>query len=225
MPLRLSPIALAPARLAVVPAALAAGLGAAAVMAGADQPPGGAEIAVSLLVGWSFVLSGLIAWERRSENPTGKAMVATGFAWFAHELVWATAALPWTLGQLLESTYMLGVGYLLVSFPDGRLHTAAERWVVATAVLIVGPLQLAWLLLGYGDGAGCACPENLLQGADAPAASEAIVRVQQALGAALGVATIAVVVRRWRRESPTRRFAIAPVLATGAAGRRCPWRS
>src|SRR5215207_4465113 len=214
---RLSPITLAPARLALVPAALAAGIGAAAVMAGApDDPPGGAEIAVSLLVGWSFVASGIVAWERRPENVTGKVMVATGFAWFVHELVWTTTALPWTLGQLLESTYLLGAGFVLVSFPDGRLHTPAERWVVATAVLIVGPLQIAWLLLGYGDARGCACPDNVLQVADAPGASEAIVRVQQWLGAALGVATIAVVARKWRRASPSRRLAIAPVLVTGA---------
>jgi signal transduction histidine kinase len=214
---RLWPITLAPARVALVPAALAAGIGAAAVMAGAPHdPPGGAQIAVSLLVGWSFVASGLIAWERRPENVTGKVMVATGFAWFAHELVWSTAALPWTLGQLLESTYLLGVGFLIVSFPDGRLHTAAERWVMATAILVVGPMQIAWLLLGNGDDPDCGCPDNVLQVADAPAASEAIVRVQQGIAAPLAVATVLVVARRWRAASPSRRFAIAPVLVTGA---------
>ena len=216
MPPRLSPITLAPARLALVPAALAAGIGAAALMAGAHEPAGGAEIAVSLVVGWSFVASGLIAWERRPENVTGRVMVATGFAWFAHELVWTSSPLPWTLGQLVESTYMLGVGYLLVTFPDGRLRTAAERWVLATALLVVGPLQVAWLLLGYGDARGCDCPDNVLQVADAPAASEAIVRFQQGLAAPLAVATIVVVARRWRRASPSRRLAIAPVLVTGA---------
>ena len=213
---RLSPIALSPARLALVPAALAAGIGAAAVMADARFPPGGAEIAVSLLVGWSFVASGLVAWERRPGNVTGKVMVATGFAWFAHELVYATEPLPWTLGQLLESTFLLGAGFLLVSFPDGRLHTTAERGVLALATLIVGPLQIAWLLLGYGDDAGCACPDNVLQLADAPGLSDAIVRVQQTLGAATAVATIAVVGRRWRATPPSRRFAIAPVVGTGA---------
>jgi signal transduction histidine kinase len=217
MPPSLWPITLAPARLPLVPAALAAGIGAAALMAGApDDPPGGAEIAVSLLVGWSFVASGLIAWERRPENPTGKVMVATGFAWFAHELVWATDALPWTLGQLLESTYIFGAGFLLLSFPEGRLRSAAEWGVAGTAALVVGPMQIAWLLLGYGDARGCACPDNLMQVVDAPAASEAIVRVQQGMGAALAVATIMVVARHWRDASPSRRLAIAPVLVTGA---------
>jgi signal transduction histidine kinase len=217
MALRLWPITLAPARLALVPVALATGIGAAAVMAGApDEPPGGLEIAGSLLVGWSFIASGLIAWERRPENVIGKVMVATGFAWFVHELVWTTAPLPWTLGQLFESTYMLGAGFLLVSFPDGRLHTAAERWVLATAFLIVGPLQVAWLLLGYGDARGCDCPDNVLQVADAPWLSEAIVHFQQGLAAALAVGTITVVARRWRGAPPSRRLAIAPVLVTGA---------
>ena len=216
MPPRLSPITLAPARLTLVPAALAAGIGAAALMAGAQHPAGGAEIAVSLLVGWSFVASGLVAWERRPGNPTGKVMVATGFAWFAHELIWSSEPLLWTLGQLLESTYLLGVGYLLVTFPDGRLHSAAERWIMAIATLSVVPLQIAWLLLGYGDNPGCACPENAFQVADAPGLSEAIVRVQQALGVILAVATIAVVARRAQTASPSRRLAIAPVLVTGA---------
>jgi signal transduction histidine kinase len=214
---RLRPITLAPARLALVPAALAAGIGAAASMAGeADDAPGGAEIAVSLLIGWSFVGSGLVAWERRPGNVTGKVMVATGFAWFAHELMRAADPLPWTLGQLLESTYLLGVGFLLVTFPDGRLHSPAERAVMATAVLSVVPLQLAWLLLGYGDDRGCECPDNLLQVADAPGLSEAIVHVQQLVGAALGVAIIVVVARRWRESPPSRRVAIAPLLVTGA---------
>ena len=157
-----------------------------------------------------------MAWERRPENPTGQVMVATGFAWFAHELLWSSEPLPWTIGQLLESTYLLGVGYLLVTFPDGRLHSAAERWIMAMATLSVVPLQIAWLLLGYGDNPDCACPENVFQIADAPGASEAIVRVQQALGAILAVATIVVIARRARAASPSRRLAIAPVLVTGA---------
>jgi signal transduction histidine kinase len=201
----------------LVPAALAAGIGAAAVMGAAtDDAPDGAEIAVSLLIGWSFVASGLVAWERRPANPVGKAMVATGLAWFAHELVWATAPLPWTLGSLFESTYLLGLGYLLVAFPDGRLHTTAERAVLWVAAFIVGPLQLAWLLLGYGDDTDCQCPDNLLQVADAAGASEAIVRLQQVLAVPLVLATLVVVARRWRSAPPSRRFAMAPVLVTGA---------
>jgi signal transduction histidine kinase len=228
MPHRLRPIAVSRQRLAlVVPAALAAGIGAAALMADAPQDrPGGAEIAVALLVGWSFVGSGLVAWERRPENPIGRVMVATGLAWFAHELIWATAALPWTLGQLLESTYILGVGYLLATFPDGRVRGRAVRAIMAIALLILGPLQVAWLLLGYGDAGAChGCPDNVFQVADAPGASDAIVHVQQVLGVSISVATIVLLAARWRSASASRRLAIAPVLLTGAVafGLLVPW--
>jgi signal transduction histidine kinase len=217
MPHRLTVIAVAPIRLAIVPAALAAGIGAAALMAAAPQHQvSGSEIAAALLVGWSFVASGLVAWERRPDNPTGRVMVATGFAWFAHELGWATAALPWTLGQLLEPAYILGAGYLLATFPDGRLRTRAQRAIVAVAVLIVGPLQLAWMLFGYGDDRPCdLCPANLLRVADAPGLSEAIVHAQQAIAVGITLATIALLAGRWRSASSSRRLAIAPVLVAG----------
>ena len=217
MPHRLTVIVVAPIRFAIVPAALAAGIGAAALMAAAPQHQvSGSEIAAALLVGWSFVASGLVAWERRPDNPTGRVMVATGFAWFAHQLGWATAALPWTLGQLLEPAYILGAGYLLATFPDGRLRTRAQRWIVAVAVLIVGPLQLGWMLLGYGDDRPCdLCPANLLRVADAPGLSEAIVHVQQAIAVGITLATIALLFGRWRGASPSRRVAIAPVLVAG----------
>jgi hypothetical protein len=150
-------------------------------------------------VGWSFVASGLVAVERRPENPTGPVMVATGFAWFPHELIWARAPLPWTLGQLLEPTYLLGAGYVTMTFPEGRVRGPFERAIMAVAVLVVGPLQVALLLPGYGDaGDRGACPENLLQVADAAVASEAIVRVQQAIALPLAVATIVVLVGWWR---------------------------
>ena len=218
MPHRLSGIVVAPNRLAIVPAALAAGIGAAALMAAAPHDPAsGSQIATALLVGWSFVASGLVAWERRPDNPTGKVMVATGLAWFAHELTWATAALPWTLGQLLEPAYLLGAGYLLATFPDGRLRATAPRRLVAIAFVIVGPLQVAWLLFGYGDDRPCdGCPDNVLRITAAPGLSEAIVHTQQALGVALAVATIALLSRRWRSASSSRRLAIAPVLVAGA---------
>jgi hypothetical protein len=39
--------------------------------------------ALGLLVGWSFVGTGVFAWWRRPGNRTGVLMAAAGFAWFA----------------------------------------------------------------------------------------------------------------------------------------------
>ena len=49
-----------------------------------------------LLIGWSFIGSGLVAWHRRRTNRFGALMVAVGFAWFAAAL---TASNPACLVQ------------------------------------------------------------------------------------------------------------------------------
>ena len=36
-----------------------------------------------LLIGWSFVGSGLMAWHRRRTSTFGALMMAVGFAWFS----------------------------------------------------------------------------------------------------------------------------------------------
>ena len=43
----------------------------------------GFNAALGLLVGWSFIGTGLFAWWRRPGNRTGLIMAAAGFAWLA----------------------------------------------------------------------------------------------------------------------------------------------
>ena len=61
-------------------------------------------------------------------------MVATGFAWFAHELVLGQRPLPWTLGRSRVPLH-LAVAYLLLAFPDGRLRVAPPALVTVVAIL------------------------------------------------------------------------------------------
>src|SRR3712207_6697567 len=150
------------ARLALAPAALAAGAGVVALIPeGARVDP--VEVAATLALGWSFVGAGLIAWHQRPENRIGRVMVLTGFAWFAGRLIWSHEPALYTLGNLLESAYLLGFGYVLLAFPSGRLESGVERGILALAVLVLGPLQVGWMLFGLGDAAGCLCPDNLLE--------------------------------------------------------------
>ena len=41
---------------------------------------------IALLVGWSFIGSGLLSWRARPDNRLGPVMVLSGFAWFASVL-------------------------------------------------------------------------------------------------------------------------------------------
>jgi len=72
------------------------GLGVLGLLAGAGalwvastpaiQPSGIPSAPVALLVGWSFIGSGLLSWRARPDNRLGPVMVLSGFAWFASVL-------------------------------------------------------------------------------------------------------------------------------------------
>ena len=108
--------------------------GAGAVWLAAHQPPGRPTEpgpVLTLLVGASLLGCGLASWRARPENRVGKIMVFTGFAWFAALLV--DASPPWlnTIGLAVQSVWIIGLVYLLLSFPSGRLPGRLDRWLVA----------------------------------------------------------------------------------------------
>ena len=121
------------------------------------HPPAGRPTepgpALEFLVGAALFGCGLGSWRARPENRLGPAMVLIGFAWFAEELTNATT--PWlnTLGIAVQSYWIAGMLYLLLSFPSGRL-TRLERWLLGVALAAVS-LQLVALLIGSRAGLWC----------------------------------------------------------------------
>jgi signal transduction histidine kinase len=200
-----------PIVLAVVSAALVAGIAVSVAVVTSDSADHPVRTGVlTFVIGLSFVGAGLVALHRRPENRTGAVMVATGFLWFLAQLGYADNHLLNTVGTATELLFILGFAYLLLSFPDGRLHSRLERVLMGIGFIVCAVLQLAWMLFD-GD------PENLIAATDNQDAETAIENVQRALGAAVSVATAVVVVRRWRRASSPLRRAAEPVLWAGAA--------
>jgi len=117
----------------------------------------GLTAALGLLVGWSFIGTGLFAWWRRPANRTGLLMVAAGFSWFATELSVSDNDVLYTIGIFMDGFFAAVVGHLLVAFPTGRLDTTAERVVAGAAYFTVTVLQLPSLLFEHPD-----TPRNLL---------------------------------------------------------------
>jgi hypothetical protein len=64
-------------------------------------------------------------------------MVFVGFAWFATFLADAGPSLVFTTGKALESVYLLGFVYLVLSFPTGRLQGKLDRTLILAAVTLV----------------------------------------------------------------------------------------
>ena len=74
-----------------------------------------------LATGWTLIACGLVGWALRPESPTGPLMAATGFAWFAANLI-GEQALYLHRGPLI---------HLALSYPYGRLGRPLDRVAVA----------------------------------------------------------------------------------------------
>jgi hypothetical protein len=94
-------------------------------------------------VGWAYIGSGVMARRQRAENRLGMVMVFIGLAWFATFLADAGSSLVFTVGKALESVYLLGFVYLVLSFPSGRLPSRLERGLMTSAVVLVTGVEIA----------------------------------------------------------------------------------
>ena len=172
---------------------------------------------VTVLVGFSYVGSGLAAWSQEPSSNLGPAMVAIGLLWFLPSLAESGDSGVFTLGIATETLYLVGFGYLILSFPEGRLTRTGDRVLVGAAVVLCTVVQLSWMPFADSDEIICdGCPDNALQLTRADGVAEAILQSQRSLGLFFSVLTTVILVRRWQRASPTLRHAAAPVLWAGA---------
>src|SRR5215469_15537403 len=134
-------------------AGLLAGAGA-AWLAGQNRDIGGYQTANApfcLLVGWSFIGCGLIAWQQRPGNRLGPVMIFIGFAWFATFLTDASNPLLFTVGTAVQAVYLVGFVYLILSFPSGRLRGWLEHGLFWSVVAVAIVVHLAEMLVAdYG---------------------------------------------------------------------------
>jgi hypothetical protein len=189
--------------------AVAAGVGAGLLVLASDRErsPVGVSAAVALVVGWAYIGSGLIARRQRPENRLGVVMVFIGFAWFATFLADASSSLVFTVGKALESIYLLGFVYLVLSFPTGRFRGKFERALITSGVVLVTVVELAWLLFADSRSQICSrCPENAFEVARNDSVATGLLQGQRTVGVVLSILTVVLLVHRWRRASaPERR--------------------
>jgi signal transduction histidine kinase len=197
----------------IVVAALAAGAGVIALELSSDHQDAGLAWAIfGPLVGWSFVGTGLYAWQRRPENRTGALMVLLGFAWFLFTLQASDSRLVYTFALVVGGLWGGIFLHLGLSFPTGRLTTALDRALVIAGYVIF-PLAIvpALFFSGPHELACDDCTTNLLlvrRDAD-------LAHLANGFAALLYVVLFVIVlvrsVRRWRRTGPFERLQITPV--------------
>jgi signal transduction histidine kinase len=201
-------------------AALAAGLAVAWLMLTNDARRATAtDVFLTLGIGWSFVASGLVAWQLRPSNAIGPVMIATGFLRFAAALDWSQDPLFFSIGLSLEPAYLVGLAYVLLAFPGGRLVSLVERLLFGVFVAAGGPLHVAWLMFEVHDRhVLCAdCSGYVFGVVEAEPVARVFEVTHEVIGVLAGVLVLGVLIDRWRRASAPLRFAIAPILWAGAA--------
>ena len=172
--------------------------------------------AIVLVVGWSFVVAGVVALTR-SPGRFGSLLCAVGLAVPLAALGDANASIPFTVGLILGNLWIGILVHALLAFPTGRLGSRVEVATVALAYAAVTVGQVLVLLFDDLADECPECPDNaILVTADdtASAALDAIVGVA---GALIALSVVLVLVRRWRSASRPLRRALAPVLVTGGA--------
>jgi signal transduction histidine kinase len=195
------------------PAGLVAGVVAAAVILTSNRPEQlVVTAALGLVVGWSFISGGLIAWRLRPHNRVGALMVAIGFGWLMAGLTWASNPFVFTVGVLAGNLFIGFLAHLVLAFPAGRLESRSARAVVAAAYLNVTVVQLLRVLVDGVERACVGCPPNLLGLWPNDAVASFLYDLQLVVGVVLSIALIALLVRRWWGATPAWRHAVAPVL-------------
>jgi signal transduction histidine kinase len=170
------------------------------------------------LVGWGWVATGLFAWSRDPENRVGMLMVATGFLWLLSLVGTSDIAILFTFGQVIGSIFFVTALQLLLSTPDGRLHSTFERRLVAVAYVMTLLVLPLYLFVDPQTSFDCDdCPDNVLL----ISANDTVVDVFGSLldAAALVVVVVAmaVLIRRYRRATGPERRLYGPLYLTGIA--------
>jgi signal transduction histidine kinase len=174
------------------------------------------DVARDIVVMWSYIIAGLIAWTKRPGNRVGPIMTAVGLTWPLWNVQFLPIPLFVTVGFWLQGLNKAFLGYLMLAFPTGRLTRRLYRfavWLVFADVVAFGFMHAAWLYPGYYDCAGCTPLFTLPGGVEVFETVDAVYNLNSGV---IALFFVSLVVHRWLRASPPARRALAPVWLAGA---------
>jgi signal transduction histidine kinase len=95
---------------------------------------------------WMYIAAGMIAWWRRPRSGVGMLLMWTGLTVWVVGLYNTTVPVFQAIGPVFTSLVLAAIVHLLLAFPTGRLHTTAERVIVAgmyfSMLVLPAPLYL-----------------------------------------------------------------------------------
>jgi signal transduction histidine kinase len=179
--------------------------------------PRGLFIVQQLLIVWSFVGTGLFMWWRRPENRLGMLMTAVGFSCMLSGLLASEDGRLFFLGELCAALPYGFLVQMLVSFPDGQLHSRLEKLVVAGTWFDVTIMQWApQPFMQYSHVSTCVdCPANPWLIADNKQLADALINAQTLIAIVIVAGLIVALLRRLRALAPSQHRELRLVIWTG----------
>jgi signal transduction histidine kinase len=178
----------------------------------------------TVAIGWSAIVSGLIAWRRRPGNRLGLLMAAYGLAVLIRPWQYSQNELMFTIGFALAQLNAALFGHTALAYPTGRIIGRLELWFVRLAYAVA--LGLPFLILLFYDGGGLRYidpgPHSAVLLYADPWLAEHLDKAFVLGGyGILASAFVILVIRKLVLATPRMRRILAPlVLAAGIAGLR-----
>ena len=188
----------------------------------------------SVVVAWTFIGAGLIAWSRRPESRVGILMTFVGYALLERKLQYSHNSYVFTPAFAFGE---IGLGaafvHAVLAYPSGRLTTRVERWFVGAIYTVAVAFPVAMLLVWeYPSSCAFDCGHAFRQHSEisvAPNQSVFHALHNAFYGGVYGVvAVVFIALIAWRlwHVTPRGRRLLAPLLLAGVvAGSRAVWGS
>ena len=200
--------------------ALTAVAAAIATRSGLPAHPAAAATARALMVAMPIAV-GLYAWHRRPGERFGPLLVAAGFGWFLTTLAESDDSLVYSVGRVSGWIVEIGLVWLILSFPSGRLTGRVDRILVQATAALVAVLYLPTALLSddyptpapYTSCTG-SCPDNAFSVLSSePAILDGFfIPTREVLTLVIFLAVTARIAQRVTGASPLMRRTLTPVL-------------
>ena len=170
---------------------------------------------------------GLYAWHRRPDERFGHLLVAAGFGWFLTTLAESGDSVLYSVGRVSGWVVEIGLVWLILAFPSGRLTSRLDRTLVLAMAAVVALLYLPTALLAADfpvpapyTSCDSGCPDNafFVLGSEPAVVDALFLPLRELLTLAIFLAAIVRLRGRLTEASPLLRRTLAPVVYV-AAGR------
>ena len=198
-------------------AVIAGAITAAGCLAWAAWPPTSqfAPILASMLViGLSFMMAGIAAWQRWPSSRLGLLFTIVGYLYLVpYALVNLANPAAFTFGNLSQGFYGAALAQLGLAWPSGRLRSRFECGVVIAEYVSAAVFGLAGMMFWNPTFDGCpASCQNLLLVHSSRPVWDALNTASGLVGLVLTGIVLTLIIRHWRSAQGWSRRAMVPLV-------------